>query len=447
LSPGPAGPIIRAGKSVTSFPRVPKVVRIVLLVLPLLFGLAVLPGCDTSNSYSEDLRFPVRTDPVLLDTFPQEPRVEPDRPGQLPLLSVSQLPKVAPLFPEGSAKDVKVLDPTKLSETDRETFQDTLEKIFGTPAQPHLKLKGTAEARKILQLDDKLLATGSRYYRVQCMHCHGLTGDGRGPTAPWVNPHPRDYRLGLFKFQSADQTDGTQRHPLRSDLLRTLEHGVEGTAMPAFNMLSLHDRESLASYVILLSLRGETEGFVFKDALEEKDGQLKVKSGHKIATDLQRAAVAFAGRWVESQTKPIDAGAFPKYSDEKMKASVERGQALFAADAQRLKELFPQKTEAQLKDLKAVSCASCHIDYGRQAMFKFDSWGTMVRPANLTTGIYRGGRRPIDLYWRIHSGINGSGMNIFGSLLSADEIWDLVNFVQAMPYPRMLKDRYGIDIH
>jgi hypothetical protein len=52
----------------------------------------------------------------------------------------------------------------------------------------------------------------------------------------------------------------------------------------------------------------------------------------------------------------------------------------------------------------------------------------------------------VDLYWRIHSGINGSGMVPFGSSLQGNQIWDLVNFLQALPYPAM-RAKYGIDIH
>ena len=57
-----------------------------------------------------------------------------------------------------------------------------------------------------------------------------------------------------------------------------------------------------------------------------------------------------------------------------------------------------------------ASCINCHADYGRQVNFRYDDWGTLVRPMNLTTGVYRGGRRPIDLYWRIKGGIEPSGM-------------------------------------
>ena len=41
---------------------------------------------------------------------------------------------------------------------------------------------------------------------------------------------------------------------------------------------------------------------------------------------------------------------------------------------------------------------------------KPDDWGNPLRPANLNRGVYKGGRRPIDIYWRIAKGINGAQM-------------------------------------
>ena len=95
-----------------------------------------------------------------------------------------------------------------------------------------------------------------------------------------------------------------------------------------------------------------------------------------------------------------------------------------------------------------ASCVSCHFDFGRRANFRHDTWGTLVRPANLTAGAYRGGRRPMDIYFRIHSGINGAGMPRFGSKekgLAPNQIWDVVNFVQVLPYPQM-REKMGIKI-
>jgi len=64
---------------------------------------------------------------------------------------------------------------------------------------------------------------------------------------------------------------------------------------------------------------------------------------------------------------------------------------------------------------------------------------------DITTGMYRGGRRPIDLYWRIHSGINGVNMPASKDNLDSKDIWDLVNFLQVLPYP-MMRENYRINL-
>ena len=48
--------------------------------------------------------------------------------------------------------------------------------------------------------------------------------------------------------------------------------------------------------------------------------------------------------------------------------------------------------------------------------------------------MYKGGRRPIDLYWRIAKGINGAKMPAHSETIEPERIWDLVNFVLALPY-------------
>src|SRR6185369_12284819 len=90
----------------------------------------------------------------------------------------------------------------------RADIQAALVKAFGKPKTPTVaNLEGdefiNEEVTTTLKLDNETLARGSNLYRRHCLHCHGLTGNGQGPTAPWVNPHPRDYRIGKFKFTSS----------------------------------------------------------------------------------------------------------------------------------------------------------------------------------------------------------------------------------------------------
>ena len=421
-----------------------------------------LPGCD-SNSYSAAIRYLVRSDPlVITDKLgpadnPGGERNNPDRPGQLPLFTANDLLEFPnPYFKDAAERDDvklfdqnKMMDPSKLSGENRKILQDALDDLFGTPAEPKLEGIDSATRDKILLPPEEakqgitamqMLEKGSKYYRIHCLHCHGVTGNGRGPTSRWVNPHPRDYRRGFFKFQSTDQTEKEQK-PSRADLLRTLEEGIEGTQMPSFNLLSNHDLQTLISYVIHLSIRGEAEFLTIKQCFQFNPAAdaLDLKAGQDPPKYLKAITKVVGKTWLNSQTEEmrINPVPYPKYTEEQMKESVESGQALFTANEEQLKILGIKV---------AASCVSCHKDFGRQATYRYDYWGTLVRPADLTKGVYRGGRRPVDIYYRIHSGINGSGMAPFGGTLSGEQIWDLVNFVRAIPYKGM-RQQYGIKLN
>ncbi len=163
-----------------------------------------------------------------------------------------------------------IVEPKDLDAKDRDELEKALTGIFGTPAAPTVKTADSdAEAQvKELGLGDATLTAGSVLYRRHCMHCHGVTGDGRGPTGPWVNPHPRDYRQGQFKFISTDTTVNG-RKPRRQDIHRTLDHGIEGTSMPSFGLLEANEKEHLISYVIHLSIRGEVEMTTMRSLLND----------------------------------------------------------------------------------------------------------------------------------------------------------------------------------
>jgi hypothetical protein len=58
------------------------------------------------------------------------------------------------------------------------------------------------------------LRSGRGLYMRHCSHCHGTSGDGNGPTAEYLNPRPRDYRNGIFKFTSTDDASRVSRDDL-----------------------------------------------------------------------------------------------------------------------------------------------------------------------------------------------------------------------------------------
>jgi len=97
-------------------------------------------------------------------------------------------------------------------------------------------------------------------YRKHCVACHGVSGDGLGPAAMLLEPYPRDFRRGTFKFKST----AIGRKPTGKDIHRTLYDGIPGTAMPSFRALEeseefASDVEDLVEYVRFLAIRGEVE--------------------------------------------------------------------------------------------------------------------------------------------------------------------------------------------
>jgi mono/diheme cytochrome c family protein len=372
-------------------------------------------GCQ--QKYPDTLTYPLRGDVLVI----HPPKKDPDHldtPGQL----TDWFAKLPVDNPKGD-----LLNPANIPGNDRAALETALNKAFGTPAHP--KVEGLEpDAVEKLGLKPEALAEGADLYRQHCMHCHGLTGNGQGPTAPWINPHPRDYRRGKFKFTSSAQSEGT-RKPRREDLIRTITQGIEGTAMPAFGaqsnskfgVLPEDQIEKLAGYVTHLSLRGQAE-YQTMETLLTPPGNLEVDNNPATADEFVADRVKdLAGYWVQANDQTIKPGKYPYATEDRkaLEASIARGFNLFVQPG-------------------AASCIKCHLDFGRRNNYKYDDWGTIVRPLDLTQGVFRGGRRPLDIYWRMYSGVNGASMPAFGDSLKPEQIWDVVNFVEALPYPAML---------
>ncbi|HYS80841.1 MAG TPA: c-type cytochrome, partial [Anaeromyxobacteraceae bacterium] len=69
---------------------------------------------------------------------------------------------------------------------------------------------------------------GRSVFNRYCISCHGVDGDGRGPTADWIDPRPRILTSGTFKFRSTP----SGKLPTDADLYRTITNGLHHTFMP-----------------------------------------------------------------------------------------------------------------------------------------------------------------------------------------------------------------------
>jgi mono/diheme cytochrome c family protein len=355
-------------------------------------ALCVFAGCGSADpgGYDSNLRFLPRADPIVAK-LPPTPPADLHANGKLD-------DAIADLANRGGV----LLEPAKLPKAERDTLERTLEDLFGTPAAP--RLPGSVPER---------LALGSTVYKAKCAQCHGMAGDGRGPTGAWVYPHPRDFRLAKFKYVSS--TGGL---PTRDDLTAMVKVGIAGNSMPGFAMLPREQLDAVVEYTLFLSLRGRVETDLLTAALSE-DG---------LDGAPERFATVALARWTrlmeEAETKLVRASAPPIAAkdaggDAEYDAAVRRGFASFAK----------------------AGCASCHKDYGRETHYLYDNWGVAVRPANLSAGVYRAGGEPLDLFRRIRCGIPPSGMPaVDATALDDAATWDLVRFLLALPVPRHLPE-------
>jgi mono/diheme cytochrome c family protein len=326
---------------------------------------------------------------------------------------------------------------------------------------------------------------GYALYRRHCLHCHGVQGAADGPTAEFLYPLPRDYRRGVFKFTS---TNPTNAKPTRADLKKTVLYGVHGTSMPAFEArMTPAEIEQVIDYVTFLSMRGETEYNLIREASSYEDNNpldadivkeilagvittWKAADTQVVNPSVARTSPAresilrgreiFLGinpgkkasctdchgvQGLGNGTKFVDRGVFDKVVFRRMpveKALEVRYKEV--GDEEKSAKIdpdnpHPHEAEAERNE-KLPEYKTRMMTLWKPG--SLDDWGNPLRPANLTLGVYKGGRRPIDLYWRIAKGINGAQMpSHAGSILNDQEIWDVINFVLALPYePELLKD-------
>ena len=107
-----------------------------------------------------------------------------------------------------------------------------------------------------------------RLFARNCQQCHGMRGAGDGPMSNMMEPRPRDYRHGVFKFCSVN----APARPRREDLRRTLEHGLPGTQMASWeDRLGAGEREALIDRVRWIAIRGEVERWLVASWLSDDE--------------------------------------------------------------------------------------------------------------------------------------------------------------------------------
>jgi len=255
-------------------------------------------------------------------------------------------------------------------------------------------------------------ADNARLFRRYCRGCHGPRGAGDGPLSTRMEPRPRDYRHGVFKFTAVS----AQARPRRDDLRRTIEHGLPGTRMAAWErFLNPVVRDALIDRVRWVAIRGEVERWMVASWVASDDMP---------SESIEEAYREVWNRWLTADDHfvAIQDPVPPATPD-----SIARGKALF-------------------HDSAGADCASCHGANGRgdgpkavewapdgtRRSLLTDEWGRPAWPRDLTRGIFRGGSRPVDLYRRVHCGVHGTPMPSQADTLTPEQIWDVVHYVRSI---------------
>lgn len=358
--------------------------------------------------------------------------------------------------------------------------------MFGNPDEP-LAMPETGLDQTLLNMaagpawsDEKGANHG--LYRKHCVHCHGITGDGRGPTAQFLNPYPRDYRQGVYKFKSTT----LNARPTDDDLHRVLINGVPGTAMPSFALLPNSEVEALVEYVKYLSFRGQMEtkliSYVYDEVSAEEEEVVDENGEPELDEEgepkLRRVPLDPESRpdqwevinellaevvddWKAANDSIIvpDESQIPEIDErtaEEKAASIAKGRELFygikancvkchgptgLGDGQQDDHDIWNKAHKNFLTSLANSDEDDPFHFDRQevAATLYDVRNAI--PRNLRKGIYRGGNRRIDVFWKIYTGIAGTPMPGLGpasagaeGTITEEEMWNIVDYVLSLPY-------------
>lgn len=423
----------------------------------IMLALANLAGCGRVE-WNDDLEYPDRISPiVVLEKHPDQAPPGFPLPGR---------PSVVPEWL--TSRGVTMLDPAAMAEKPwsiawKGALRDELVRHFATPGKPQIcadDVPALAAQAAELGLTAAKLSEGSKLYRRLCVQCHGLAGDGVGASSAWLSPSPRDLRTGDFKFiSSAEHKLASGFQPLKArprheDIMRSLRSGLEGTSMPSFAILGEESLDAIAAYVIHLSIRGELEFTILNGALRQDRDTLQavakapdqeelIRYKKLLSTTLEwEDPEADVDDFVAKQSSPSIKAYAEKYLDRVLReySAANKNPLQVPPYPYPENQPVPAASIAAGHTLFKAQCVNCHADYGRQSDLRFEVWGSVVRPANLTQSQYKGGRRPVDLYYRIARGIPPCAMpkaNL-GENDPGRAGWDLVNFLQALPHPDQL---------
>lgn len=101
------------------------------------------------------------------------------------------------------------------------------------------RLVPAADVNILSQPTDSLVETGKKIFQTTCVSCHGTDGKGDGPASTGLNPAPRNFT----------SKEGWVNGPKLTSIYQTLQEGIKGSAMVAYEQFTPAEKFALAHYI------------------------------------------------------------------------------------------------------------------------------------------------------------------------------------------------------
>jgi mono/diheme cytochrome c family protein len=257
---------------------------------------------------------------------------------------------------------------------------------------------GDGEFKEAMTLGGKTVSAetlnaGREAYRHNCYACHGMKGDGHGPSALGLRPPPRNFTEGVFKFGGV----AAGELPNDEDLIRTVKRGLDGTPMLAWDIGDT-ERENIVQYIKTLSPK-------WKD---EKPGERIVPTEDpwkgKEAEALEKGKKLYhvTARCATCHPHYIAPDALKGFYKELMEMD--------------LTEFPPDMYRSQLRDTE----------------YTVNGVVIKILPIDFLFHRVKNGTSLEELYRSIASGIGGTAMPMWRGSLPEEDLWALVHYVKSL---------------
>src|SRR5215212_1660299 len=109
------------------------------------------------------------------------------------------------------------------------------------PIEGPIAIPGMGAPENPVEADEASMTRGGELYALHCKMCHGATGEGNGPIAPFLANKPANLTSPIVQSKS----DGS--------IFLTISNGVEGKMPPMNENLLVPERWDLVNFIRTLS--------------------------------------------------------------------------------------------------------------------------------------------------------------------------------------------------